>query len=493
MASRQRVVGAGGTGRPGVAPSCEACLDGRRDAKKRDKRGGAAHPQRSFVGALGTGCALLGLLAFGLFVAPAGRTGSAQPAVDSAGVVGWHVRLARGWLRTPAVADGRVFVGGGIGSRSFFAFDARTGARLWEATVSDVGPTAALVHGGRVVFGSESCHVHVLDAETGEVLWERVLGDPITAAPAIADGRIFEVYPGPRGWAVAALALDDGTPLWSTTIGHNAIDAPVVKGGVVYLTLTQGDVVALDARTGRVRWRAAADAIGAPSIGDNEVRVVRWKREGGVFYSREVQVFGQELGRRVLFEALSARLAELTGCGWNEPVRTEVRVDPDGTLHADLEHLNDAVRACLAPVFSAAKIDPIGAHAMFQVDLSRGHQEVVRLDRATGAMRGSLGALALGTVPTIAARSGGNWFWHYEGPRVVRDGAAQFELLGDTLRVREDVSVLGADRVRWAHRERGGASLPALTGEHVVFGTGGGELVVRERGSGREEIGRAHV
>src|SRR5687767_5466743 len=48
-------------------------------------------------------------------------------------IKGWKVALpTKRALATPAVVDGKVFVGGGFGSHEFYAFDAETGKMLWQ-------------------------------------------------------------------------------------------------------------------------------------------------------------------------------------------------------------------------------------------------------------------------------------------------------------------------------------------------------------------------
>ena len=48
-------------------------------------------------------------------------------------VMGWKVSIPGGRpLATPAVVDGKVFLGGGFGSHEFYAFDAATGKKLWH-------------------------------------------------------------------------------------------------------------------------------------------------------------------------------------------------------------------------------------------------------------------------------------------------------------------------------------------------------------------------
>jgi outer membrane protein assembly factor BamB len=46
---------------------------------------------------------------------------------------GWKVTIPGNRpLATPAVAEGKVFVGGGFGSHEFYAFDASSGERVWD-------------------------------------------------------------------------------------------------------------------------------------------------------------------------------------------------------------------------------------------------------------------------------------------------------------------------------------------------------------------------
>ena len=77
---------------------------------------------------------------------------------------GWKVTIpGQRPLATPAVADGRIFLGGGFGSYDFYALDAATGHVLWQYQTEDDGPTAAVVHEGHVAFNTESCELEVLD------------------------------------------------------------------------------------------------------------------------------------------------------------------------------------------------------------------------------------------------------------------------------------------------------------------------------------------
>ena len=112
---------------------------------------------------------------------------------------GWKVVIPGGRpLATPAVVDGKVFLGGGFGSYEFYALDARTGKLLWQYRTGDDGPTAAVVDDGYVAFNTESCELEVLTLD-GKPVWKKWLGDPLMSMPAIADGRLFMAFPNSKG------------------------------------------------------------------------------------------------------------------------------------------------------------------------------------------------------------------------------------------------------------------------------------------------------
>src|SRR5437660_1590848 len=103
---------------------------------------------------------------------------------------GWKVVVPGGRpLATPAVVNGKVFVGGGFGSHEFYAFDANTGKKLWVYRTGDDGPTAAVVEGGFVAFNTESCELEILTVD-GQRVWKKWLGDPLMSMPAIDRGRV---------------------------------------------------------------------------------------------------------------------------------------------------------------------------------------------------------------------------------------------------------------------------------------------------------------
>ena len=158
-------------------------------------------------------------------------------------IKGWKVAIPGGKpLATPAVADGRVFVGGGFGSYEFYAFDASTGKLIWQYQTSDDGPTAAVVEDGYVVFNTESCELEVLTVD-GEPVWKHWLGDPLMSMPAVGSGRVYMAYPDSKGdheHHLACFDLKTGDRYWSKPIAGEIITAPVLAEGRVYLTTLDG-------------------------------------------------------------------------------------------------------------------------------------------------------------------------------------------------------------------------------------------------------------
>jgi Ca-activated chloride channel homolog len=229
----------------------------------------------------------------------------------------WVVRLPGNRpIATPAYADGRLFVGGGYGSHEFYAFDAKTGKKIWELHTSDDGPTAAVVEDGCVAFNTESCTVIVADALTGKLLWQEWLGDPLMSQPAIAKGRLFMAYPvgqrkagqpinapGQHSNAVIQQAqaslvqnsnapphktshrllcaeLKTGKHLWEADISADVISAPVIEGDRVFLTCFDGTSFCLQAKDGKLVLRKQNAGTSAPLLAEGKLLMTQKRQVG---------------------------------------------------------------------------------------------------------------------------------------------------------------------------------------------------------------------
>jgi polyvinyl alcohol dehydrogenase (cytochrome) len=126
---------------------------------------------------------------------------------------------------------------------------------------------------GTLVAGDYSGAVFALDAVTGKVRWTRRLGEQVNGSAAIdpraQNGGVVYVplatVGAPR---LTALSLRDGRTRWSTVLTRqpesSVYGSPTYWNGTVYIGTSgpngdgshaRGTVVALNARTGAVRWR----------------------------------------------------------------------------------------------------------------------------------------------------------------------------------------------------------------------------------------------
>jgi outer membrane protein assembly factor BamB len=186
---------------------------------------------------------------------------------------GWKVVFPGGRpLATPAVADGRVFLGGGFGSYEFYAIDAMTGEIIWEYQTSDDGPTAAVVQDGYVVFNTESCELEVLTV-AGQPVWKKWLGDPLMSMPAVDQGRIYMAYPNSRGdrrHYLACFDLETGSEFWKEPIEGEIITTPVLAEGHVHFATLDGTLYRVRQTDGHLEWKEPRNATSSPVVWEGE-------------------------------------------------------------------------------------------------------------------------------------------------------------------------------------------------------------------------------
>jgi outer membrane protein assembly factor BamB len=209
-------------------------------------------------------------------------------------VSGWRVEIPGSRpLATPAVVDGRVFLGGGFGSYEFYAFDADTGNLLWQYQTTDDGPTAAVVQDDYVVVNTESCELEVLTVK-GKPVWKRWLGDPLMSMPAVAKGRVYMAYPDTRNGGqhyVACFDLESGNPFWRSPISGEIITAPVLADDRIYLTTLDGTLYCFVQCDGELLWQEAKNATSAPAV-----------LNGQCYFSQREEVQSGDTGRERTYQ-----------------------------------------------------------------------------------------------------------------------------------------------------------------------------------------------
>ena len=165
---------------------------------------------------------------------------------------------------TPAVADGRVYVGNQDGS-IVIAYDLATGKKLWTGTDTlggwqDGVPSAG---DGKVFIGSNNGIV-ARDGATGAVLWSYTSSHPSLvssgATPSAATLSGNTVYMSFPSGAVTALNATTGAVIWDHLLPGSqyrggSFTSPALSGNTLFVGANSGGFYALDAGTGQPLWQ----------------------------------------------------------------------------------------------------------------------------------------------------------------------------------------------------------------------------------------------
>lgn len=186
----------------------------------------------------------------------------------------WRFDAGRAVTSSPAVAGGLVYVGSRDGG--YVALDAGTGRLRWRVATGpdarlawgfesgDLYTSSPAVAGGLAILGGADGQVYAVDAGSGEVRWRFRTDGRVRSSPAVAGGR---VYVGSMDGTLYALELGSGRLVWRfDTEGHtlesgsfgfdrrSIQSSPAVADGRVFVGSRDGHLYAVDAATGRLAW-----------------------------------------------------------------------------------------------------------------------------------------------------------------------------------------------------------------------------------------------
>jgi outer membrane protein assembly factor BamB len=152
------------------------------------------------------------------------------------------------------------------------AMNAKTGKEVWRRWFGAIESSLLLVK-GILYFGSWDNHVYALDAKTSKVLWSYPTDDEVNSSGAYAAGT---VYFGTDGGTLYALNARTGRLRWEFDRGREYFYAtPTVAYGRVYIGNTDGTLYAFGATTGHLLWaqHAGTYIYSAPAVWRNTVYV----------------------------------------------------------------------------------------------------------------------------------------------------------------------------------------------------------------------------
>ncbi len=155
------------------------------------------------------------------------------------------------------------------------------------------------VVGDTVYVGSTDHNLYAIDRGTGAVKWKFETGSRVNSSPAVADGL---VYFGSYDGLFYAVEAASGKVRWKFTTGgehrftdkhlHGAqpvsesmpdpfdfyLSSPAVSAGVVYFGGGDGNVYALDAASGNLKWKFQTGNVvhASPAVAEGMVFVGSW-------------------------------------------------------------------------------------------------------------------------------------------------------------------------------------------------------------------------
>ena len=162
----------------------------------------------------------------------------------------WTAKIGSGYSG-PSVANGRVYVTD-RGEQDtddeverVLCFDAKTGKPIWEHEYAApysigyrAGPRAAVtIHDGMAYCVGAMGHFHCLNAEDGSVFWKRDLGKDydvrmpiwgITASPLVYHDLVIQIAAGNGNACVVALDAKTGKERWRALNERAGYSAPIL-------------------------------------------------------------------------------------------------------------------------------------------------------------------------------------------------------------------------------------------------------------------------
>jgi outer membrane protein assembly factor BamB len=154
---------------------------------------------------------------------------------------------------------------------------------LWNIRTAETIEGPPVVAYGRVFFTDQNGNMRAVKARTGRLVWKRKFKNCAAASAAVADGVVYQPFmqprpcsnnhPGSRGF-IAALDAKTGRVLWKFPAG--AVEsAPLIVGHVLYFGSWDRHVYAIDLRRkrNRVRWAYETDdmVVAAPAYANGTI------------------------------------------------------------------------------------------------------------------------------------------------------------------------------------------------------------------------------
>ncbi|MCT4707164.1 outer membrane protein assembly factor BamB [Enterobacteriaceae bacterium H11S18] len=226
----------------------------------------------------------------------------------------------------PALLSGGVTVDGGhvyVGSEKaqVFALNTTDGSIAWQSKAAGEVLSRPVVSDGLVLIHTSNGQLQAMNETDGAVVWTVNLDMPALSlrgesAPSVAFGAA--IVGGDNG-RVSAVLMKQGQLIWQQRIsqatGATEIDrlsdvdtTPVIVNGVVYALAYNGNLTALDLRSGQIMWKRELGSVNDFIVDANRIflvdqsdRVIALNAEGGVTLWTQSDLLHRNLTAPVLY------------------------------------------------------------------------------------------------------------------------------------------------------------------------------------------------
>jgi len=184
----------------------------------------------------------------------------------------------------PGGDDELVVVGGSEGA--VIAVNAASGTELWRTPLSSEILSAPGVAANTVVVRTTDGHLYGLDRSNGEQRWAFNQTEPVLTLRGTSAPQVFAngVIAGMDNGTLVTVLSDTGQQIWSTKIAdargsselQRIVDIdgdPVIRDDVVFAVSYQGNIAAIDLRSGEPIWRRAMSSSEGVGVGTDNVYV----------------------------------------------------------------------------------------------------------------------------------------------------------------------------------------------------------------------------
>ena len=171
--------------------------------------------------------------------------------------VKWKFQTGGRSYSSPAISNGTAYVGSN--DHFLYAVDLATGTQKWKFETASRVTSSPAVSGDTVYFGSMDANSYAVDAVTGKLKWKYTTAGERRYTATHLHGAMPE-----------AEAMPDPFDFY--------LSSPTVANGVVYFGSGDGNVYALDAAGGQLKWKfQTGDVVHAsPAVANGTIFIGSW-------------------------------------------------------------------------------------------------------------------------------------------------------------------------------------------------------------------------